>query len=550
MPDSDRVVSRWFKAGAFAPPTVEELNKLIPGCEILEFIDRGGMGAVYKARQRSLNRIVAIKVLPPSHQEEHNFAERFKREITTLAMLNHPHIVAIYDSGEAEGGLLYYVMEYMDGSTLMKQMTEGGMTPRQKLNAVTHICAALQYAHDKGVVHRDIKPTNILVDSKGTVKIADFGLAKMLQEDGGSILLTRSGDAVGTPEYVAPEVINGDHPVDHRADIYSLGVMLYFMLTGHTPKGAWQPPSFSGADKRLDDVVNRALRNNPDERYQNAMELTGVIDDVLRQETRKIQSPPIRRQAPRAPADPDAPTKFLGHPTERGGEDTNGGWKRKTALVAAIVAIAAAGAYAVFRPGGLSSVKAGAMASAEITPPKLSAPKPAELPADARAFAQWVFDHGGFLHATWSKRPGKDPAREFDIRDASGLPDEEFAIWRVNFVENPGFNDENLAELIEWCRKAGTVSNLGLQATSITPAGLATLPALAGTLTHLDIQRTNGLSEKSLPAIIACDHLTYLRLTPRYKVDLPVDAVPDEELIERIKHERPDIEIVTTPSPL
>lgn len=520
MQESGDNISQWFKSGAFVPPTVEELNKLIPSCEILEFIDRGGMGAVYKARQINLNRTVAVKVLPPAHQDQGNFAERFKREITTLAMLNHPHIVAIYDSGEAQGGLLYYVMEYVDGSTLLRRMDRSGMGPRQKLNAVIQICEALQYAHDKGVIHRDIKPSNILVDSKDNVKIADFGLAKMLGMDGESALLTASGDAVGTPEYAAPEVINGEHPVDHRADIYSLGVMLYFMLTGHTPKGVWEPPSFCGADKRLDDVVNRALQRDPGERFQNAMDLTGVLGAVLRQETNKIQSRPVRIAVAH-----DAPTLYVGRQAE------TGGWKKKAVIAASVAALAVAGFALYPSATPVKNEDAGSK----------KAPAP---PVDVRAFAKWIFDHGGFLHATWEGRMEKTSQREFDIRSPSGLPHKEFSIWRVNFIENSDFNDADLAELIDWCRKVGTVSNIGLQTTAITATGLAVLPKIADTLTHLDIVRTKALSEESVPFITACTHLIHLRLSLRYKIDLPADAVPDEELVERIKSGLPGVEVV------
>ncbi|MBX7209477.1 MAG: serine/threonine protein kinase [Verrucomicrobiaceae bacterium] len=523
------------------PPTVEELNRLIPTCEILEFIDRGGMGAVYKAKQLSLNRIVAVKVLPPAlHQDKKSFADRFRREINTLAMLNHPHIVAIHDSGEAADGLLYYVMEYVDGTTLLRRMERGGMSPRQKLAAVVEICEALQYAHDKGVIHRDIKPSNILVDSKDCVKIADFGLAKMLTTEGEASMLTATGDAVGTPDYVAPEVINGEHPVDHRADIYSLGVMLYFMLTGHTPKGVWEPPSVAGADRRLDDVVNRALKHDPGERFQNAMDITGVLNDVLRQETNKIQSQPSRARRAMPAAGPDAPTLYVGAARRREG------WGKKASLAAAI-AILAAGAISFFR----RPVEADGKSAP--SPAGASVGTPAAVPADrsdARAFAKWIFDHGGFLHATWSTQKERKPHSDLEIRTLSGLPEEDFEIWRVNFVENPAFNDGDLAELIERCRKAGTVTNIGLQGTAITPAGLSSLPKVADTLKGLDIERTNALSADSTNAILACPQLAILRLTMRYKVDLPAGAVPDEELVERIRQGLPDLNIhASNPEP-
>lgn len=532
MSAKDENLSEWFKVSAFSPPSVEELNTLIPSCEILEFIDRGGMGAVYKARQKNLDRTVAIKVLPPAHQDRRGFADRFRREIKTLAKLNHPHIVAIYESGEAEGGLLYYVMEHVDGTTLLQRMDHGRMGPRQKLNAVIEICEALQYAHEKGVIHRDIKPSNILIDSTDCVKIADFGLAKMLATDAEDALLTASGDAVGTPEYVAPEVLNGDHPVDHRADIYSLGVMLYFMLTGHTPKGVWEPPSACGADKRLDDVVNRALQRDPGQRFQSALDLTGVLDEVLRQETNHIHSPP-RPPHSRA-AGPDEPTRHFAHE-----QVTTGRWKNLLPITGGLAVIAAAAFYLMRPP------------ATDVRNPPANTPRGDITSAkayDSRKFARWIFDHGGFLNATWSTRQKKETTSDYDVRDIAAVPDtDDFVIWRVNFVENPTFDDSDLDDLVGWCQRAGTVTNVGLQGTAITPAGLAVLPKMADTLVSLDIERTGALSEESVRHITGCVRLDYLRVTLRYRVDQPPGTVPDDELVERVKAGLPDLKVHMIP---
>jgi serine/threonine protein kinase len=223
--------------------------------EILECLGRGGMGVVYKARQKALGRIVALKILAPERSTDPGFAGRFTAEARMLASLNHPNIVTIHDFGES-GGFYHLVMEYVDGVNLRQAMTAGRFTPEQALAIVPPVCEALQYAHDHGVVHRDIKPENLLLDQQGRVKVADFGIAKLLGSataggpdaaaadsapaaappagagPGGPDTLGAS--AAGTPQYMAPEQ-RARGAVDHRADIYSLGVVLYELLTGTLP---------------------------------------------------------------------------------------------------------------------------------------------------------------------------------------------------------------------------------------------------------------------------------------------------------------------------
>ena len=289
----------------FVPPTIPDLAKLFPQLEILELIGKGGMGAVYKARQPALDRFVALKILAPRAGGDLDFASRFTREARALAKLNHPNIVGVYDFGivgqasslspsekknlQSETGrmpvpLHYFIMEYVDGPNLRQIEQAGKLPPREALAIIPQICAALQFAHDEGIVHRDIKPENILLDKKGRVKIADFGLAKILGQEPKDFRLTGVRDVVGTPHYMAPEQVEKPQMVDHRADIYSLGVVFYEMLTGELPLGKFQPPSTCARgvqiDVRLDEVVLHALEKAPERRYQQASQVKTDVETI------------------------------------------------------------------------------------------------------------------------------------------------------------------------------------------------------------------------------------------------------------------------------
>jgi len=194
--------------------------------------------------------------------------------------LNHPNIVAVYDFGKA-GDFYYFIMEYVDGMNLCQlEATKEKLDPEQALAIIPKICEALQYAHDEGIVHRDIKPGNILIDKKGRVKIADFGLAKLLSKPA-ELMLTQSQALLGTPLYMAPEQLSDPQKVDHRADIYSLGVVFYEMLTGDLPMGRFAPPSQKAQiDVRLDEVVLRTLEREPERRYQHAGDVKTDIDQL------------------------------------------------------------------------------------------------------------------------------------------------------------------------------------------------------------------------------------------------------------------------------
>ena len=266
--------------GGFVPPPIETVRQLFPQLEILELIGKGGMGAVYKARQPGLDRLVALKILPPRSGSDPGFAERFTREARALARLNHPHIVAVYDFGQA-GDLNYFLMEYVDGLNLRQVEQAAKLSPREALRIIPQICEALQFAHDEGIVHRDIKPENVLLDKKGRAKIADFGLARILGREPSHQRLTGARDVMGTPHYMAPEQVESPRAVDHRADIFSLGVVFYEMLTGELPLGRFAPPSQRAQiDVRLDEVVLRALEKDPERRYQQVRDVKTEVETI------------------------------------------------------------------------------------------------------------------------------------------------------------------------------------------------------------------------------------------------------------------------------
>jgi serine/threonine protein kinase/tetratricopeptide (TPR) repeat protein len=345
----------------FQPPAIADLVPLFPQLEILELIGKGGMGAVYKARQKELDRFVALKILPPGIGDDPAFAGRFAREARALAKLNHPGIVTLYEFGVAAGilpavepGMLpggknvassgrqndpgispdasagpggrmppstaggmpaatklyFFLMEFVDGVNLRQLLHAGRIAPREALAIVPQICDALQFAHDQGIVHRDIKPENILLDRRGRVKVADFGLAKIVKcgrpghsnvekpsdiekteaasavgvaapGTGALRELTAAGKVMGTPNYMAPEQREHPNEVDHRADIYALGVVFYQMLTGELPGKHIEPPSSKvQIDVRLDEVVLRALEKKPELRYQQVSQVKTQVETI------------------------------------------------------------------------------------------------------------------------------------------------------------------------------------------------------------------------------------------------------------------------------
>ncbi len=265
---------------AWEAPTPEETTGLFPGYEVQQLIGRGGMGAVYLARQVSLDRLVAIKLLPLEISRHRGFADNFQREARIMARLHHPNIIAVHDFGQTSAGHLFIVMEYVEGENLHEIIHQIGLDADQALSVIGKMCNALSYAHENGIVHRDIKPGNVMIDAASQVKVADFGLARLTDTGAEQMAVTQI--AMGTPDYAAPEQSYGQ-PVDHRADIYALGVMLYEMLCRQVPRGAFQMPSVRvGCDVRIDAIVVKAMQQQPELRYQSTAELQADVERALK----------------------------------------------------------------------------------------------------------------------------------------------------------------------------------------------------------------------------------------------------------------------------
>jgi serine/threonine-protein kinase len=269
------------------------INTLFDGrYRILRKLGTGGMANVYLAEDEVLGRRVAIKILNDRHAGDDQFVERFRREAKNAASLSHPNIVSIYDRGEAEG-TYYIAMEYLDGRSLKELIVARGPAPiHLAVDYTRQILAAIRFAHRHGIVHRDIKPHNVLVDGEGRLKVTDFGIARA-----GVSQMTEAGSIIGTAQYLSPEQAKGA-PVDQTSDLYSVGVVLYELLTGEVPftgdtpveiamkhlSTVPEPPSSKRADipRDLDLVVMRALGKDPSERYQSAEEMDADLRRINR----------------------------------------------------------------------------------------------------------------------------------------------------------------------------------------------------------------------------------------------------------------------------
>jgi tRNA A-37 threonylcarbamoyl transferase component Bud32 len=296
------------------------MNNIQPGqmlglYRIISQIGRGGMATVYKAYQASIDRYVAIKVLPSQLAESKEFATRFHQEARIIASLEHPHILPVFDYGESDG-MTYFVMRYLDAGTLKDRMVEGRPLPLNEIDKLfTQLADALSYAHSRGIVHRDLKPANALIDSRGNVFLTDFGIAKLLES--ASPRLTQTDAIMGTPAYISPEQAQAQ-PVDQRSDIYSLGIILYEMVTGSVPFVAETPlavlfkhisdplplPSSVKPDipPAIEQVILKALAKDPEDRFASAADFVEAWKSALEQKETVKQMPEAVMVPPSRPA--------------------------------------------------------------------------------------------------------------------------------------------------------------------------------------------------------------------------------------------------------
>ena len=258
----------------FTPPELEEIAKLLPNYEIISFIAKGGMGAVYLARQKSLDREVAIKILPPHFGEDEEFRKSFETEAKSMAKLNHPNLVGIYDFGQVDG-MLYIIMEMVHGNSLYFSAYGKTIDPEEAGRIVCEICRGLANAHEQDILHRDIKPANILLDLNASPKISDFGLARPVGDH-------ESDTAFGTPGYTAPEVVHDPAAVDESTDLYSVGAILYELLTSKLPGKPYMPAAnLVKCDPRFDEIIRKAMNSNPALRYRSATAMAKAIEEII-----------------------------------------------------------------------------------------------------------------------------------------------------------------------------------------------------------------------------------------------------------------------------
>ncbi|HEY2573993.1 MAG TPA: serine/threonine-protein kinase, partial [Verrucomicrobiaceae bacterium] len=401
-------------AGAgWEPPAPERLQGMLQGYEVIEIIGRGGMGAVYKARQISLDRVVAIKILPPAiWDDEEDYAERFRTEARMMAKLMHPGMIAVFDFGETPDGQLYFIMEHVAGTDVSQMIAKQGMLPPLHALAIAaHVCDTLRYAHEHGIIHRDIKPANVMVDLEGRVKVADFGLAKLASQDTSQ---SKSKMTLGTPDFIAPEALIMGAAVDHRADLFSLGVMLYEMLTSRVPHGDFVPPRniVPGLDKRFDAIVARAMQREPEARYQSAAEFRKALDHILA-----------------VPVVVEKPGTGSARPGRRGAGAISSNAAPKghpiALMAAAVVTMAAIGAYFLFRGSPPQEIarearEEPAVVSRDVSPLTAAAPKEKPKPKPVKPATQPVI-----ADATHSPQPVAKKAAPPPMPEVPATPQPE-----------------------------------------------------------------------------------------------------------------------------
>jgi serine/threonine protein kinase len=365
---------------AFVAPKIEDLAPLFPGYEFEGLIATGGMGAVYRAVQRSLDRTVAIKVLPSEFSRDEMFCRNFEAEAKAMARLNHPNLIGVYDFGEA-AGMLFIVMEYVPGRSLYEASHGKVVSPTEAARIVAAVCDGLTHAHENGILHRDIKPSNILLDQQSRPKIGDFGLARPVETK-----MQEGEEIFGTPHYTAPEVVQTPDQVGNRADIFSVGVMLHELLTGKLPASDTRPASvISRCDPRFDAIIRRATQPLPEMRQASAAEIARELRSIASSGGPRAGRGGTR---PPMPARPQQPPRATGSAASS---------SSTTWVVIALLAAACGAAYVFLQPKPV------------VAPP---APTPAAtVPSSSGATSQ----------ATPAKETPR--AGSPDDSDTSGLPD-------------------------------------------------------------------------------------------------------------------------------
>ena len=333
----------------FVAPDPADLAPLFPGYEIQGLIATGGMGAVYRALQKSLDRTVALKILPRELSKDAAFCAGFEAEAKAMARLNHPNLIGVYDFGEVNG-MLYIIMEYVPGKSLYHSAYGKSIAPKEVIRLVTGICKGLAHAHENGILHRDIKPSNILLDHNAEPKIGDFGLARPI-----GTKVEEGEEIFGTPHYTAPEVVNSPHSVDYRADIFSVGVLLHELLTGRLPAADSRPASMiAQCDVRFDTIIRKATQPLAAARYSSATEIANELQAIA-----SALGPKGPPRAPGGPANrsikPVRPAKGA-HP--KGGYPRAGSRKSSNSgLVFFLLVLVTAAAAAYFFYPRVSSVE-------------------------------------------------------------------------------------------------------------------------------------------------------------------------------------------------
>lgn len=345
-------------APTFQAPSVDQLAALFPGYQIHGLIACGGMGAVYHAVQTSLDRAVAIKILPREFCSDASFRSNFQTEAKSMARLNHPNLIGVYDFGEVDG-MLYIIMEYVPGESLHHVSYGGKLKGADAARIVAAICDGLAHAHEHGVLHRDIKPANILLDAQARPKIGDFGLARPIGSREGE-----NETVFGTPHYTAPEVLARPEAVDARADIFSVGVLLHQLLTGHVPEAVQGLPSVvARCDIRFDDIVRKATNPMPEMRYRSAALMAQELHALAASLHRPHPVPTATATGMRPRPTPTGTAAYRpgGNPTRRpvaGRSSTVVVKKSGTGAMTAVAVVAvAAVAFFFLKPGGGLTVK-------------------------------------------------------------------------------------------------------------------------------------------------------------------------------------------------